>query len=66
MAFYFTDYVPGGQVIRIFDKLKWIGIDINSIQKITVYGEARYEPCGNGQVPIARVRQRDGLGETWH
>lgn len=38
LAVYFSDYVPGGQIIRILDLLKGVGIDINSIQKVTVYG----------------------------
>jgi hypothetical protein len=38
LTFYFTDYVPGGQLIRLLDKLKWIGVDVNSIQRVRVFG----------------------------
>ncbi len=38
LTFYFTDYVPGGQLVRLLDKLKWVGVDVNSIQRVRVLG----------------------------
>ena len=38
LAIYITDYIPGGQILRVLDALERIGIDVNSIQRITVYG----------------------------
>jgi hypothetical protein len=33
-----TDWVPGGQIFRVLDVLNSVGIDINSIQRIDIYG----------------------------
>ncbi|MBE0540094.1 MAG: hypothetical protein IH623_01725 [Verrucomicrobia bacterium] len=38
LAFYLSDYVPGAQWLRILDRLKWLGVDVNSVQRVTVYG----------------------------
>lgn len=38
LAFYLSDYVPGAQWLRILDALKSMGADVNSIQRVTVYG----------------------------
>lgn len=38
LSFYFTDYVPGGQVVRLLDTLKQVGVDVNSIQRVRVDG----------------------------
>jgi hypothetical protein len=38
LSFYFTDYVPGGQLVRLLDHLKGLGIDVNSIQRVRVDG----------------------------
>lgn len=38
LAFYLTDYVPGIQWVRILDRLKWLGVDVNSVQRVRVYG----------------------------
>jgi hypothetical protein len=38
LSFYFTDYVPGGQLVRLLDHLKKLGIDVNSIQRVRVDG----------------------------
>jgi len=39
LAFYLSDYVPGAQWIRCLDRLKQLGVDPNSVQRVTVYGE---------------------------
>ena len=38
LAFYLSDYVLGAQWLRLLDHLKKLGIDINSVQRVTVYG----------------------------
>ncbi|MCU0786496.1 MAG: hypothetical protein MUF81_21115, partial [Verrucomicrobia bacterium] len=39
LSFYFTDYVvPVGQLVRLLDHLKHLGIDVNSIQRVRVDG----------------------------
>jgi hypothetical protein len=38
LSFYLTDYVPAAQWVRILDKLKWLGVDVNSVQRVRVYG----------------------------
>jgi alpha-tubulin suppressor-like RCC1 family protein len=38
LSFYFTDYVPGGQLVRLLDHLKRVGLDINRIQRVRVDG----------------------------
>ncbi|MCW5553736.1 MAG: carboxypeptidase regulatory-like domain-containing protein [Verrucomicrobiae bacterium] len=38
LTFYLSDYVPGAQWLRILDRLKWLGVDVNSIQRVRVYG----------------------------
>lgn len=38
LSFYLTDYVPGAQWVRILDRLKWLGVDVNSVQRVRVYG----------------------------
>ncbi len=38
LSFYFTDYVPGGQIVRLLDSLKHVGVDVNSIQRVRVDG----------------------------
>jgi hypothetical protein len=38
LSFYFTDYVPGGQLVRLLDQLRHLGIDVNSIQRVRVDG----------------------------
>jgi hypothetical protein len=38
LSFYLTDYVPAAQWVRVLDRLKWLGVDVNSIQRVRVYG----------------------------
>lgn len=38
LSFYLTDYVPGAQWVRVLDRLKWLGVDVNSVQRVRVYG----------------------------
>ena len=38
LTFYLTDYVPGAQWLRVLDRLKWLGVDVNSVQRVRVYG----------------------------
>lgn len=37
-TFYVTDYVPGGQLVRLLDSLRHVGVDVNSIQRVRVNG----------------------------
>ena len=39
LAFYLSDYVPGAQWARCLDWLQKVGVDPNSIQRVTVYGD---------------------------
>ncbi len=43
LAFYLSDYVPGAQWLRFLDWAKKVGIDPNSIQRVTVYGLLKAE-----------------------
>ena len=43
LAFYLSDYVPGAQWLRFLDGAKKVGIDPNSLQRVTVYGELKAE-----------------------
>jgi formylglycine-generating enzyme required for sulfatase activity len=38
LSFYLTDYVPAAQWVRVLDRLKWLGVDVNSVQRVRVYG----------------------------
>ena len=51
LSFYFTDYVPGGQSVRLLDVLKHVGFDVNSIQRVRVDGVLDAELSAFARLP---------------
>jgi hypothetical protein len=49
-----SELVPGGEVFRLLDALKYVGIDLNSIQRIKVYANVRLD--ADFGVDLSRLR----------
>jgi hypothetical protein len=58
-AFYLTDYVPLAQWVRCLDWFKRIGVDPNSVQRVTVYGELGAALSLTAQVNPPPIKYKD-------
>ncbi len=59
LAFYLTDYVPGAQWARCLNWFKKVGVDPNSIQRVTVYGKVGAALSLNAQVNPPPLKYQD-------
>jgi hypothetical protein len=59
LAFYLTDYVPGAQWARCLNWFQKVGVDPNSIQRVTVYGQLGAALSLNAQVNPPPLKYQD-------
>ena len=59
LAFYLSDYVPGAQWARCLDWLKRVGVDPNSVQRVTVYGDLGAELSLDVEVNPLPIKYKD-------
>jgi hypothetical protein len=59
LAFYLSDYVPVAQWARCLDWLKRVGVDPNSVQRVTVYGDLGAELSLEAKVNPLPIKYED-------
>ena len=59
LAFYLSDYVPGARWARALDWFENMGVDPNSIQRVTVYGELGADLQLSAKLAENRIKYED-------